>query len=102
MLEKLPDIGGTNAPHSAELIESLFGAFGGMRGYSRWLFATFLAAPAGSAIRERLLSRVMDIAERVSSAGDANERFDMLSDEDVRKVLIKALEEKAKNTVDAK
>jgi hypothetical protein len=90
-LDKLARSGGSLAPHKSEALEHIMVAFGGAAGFGRWLFANFITAPPGSAIRERMLSRILDLIERVSETDHSNKPVEEMDDEEIRSHLESAV-----------
>lgn len=63
------------------LAETALDSFGGLDALFKALRREFESAPEGSIVRERILSRVLDLQVR---AGDGPDPLDAMSDEDVR------------------
>lgn len=87
MLDSLSSSGGSHVPHTTEAVEALMRPFGGMDGFGKWMFATFLAARPGSTVRERLLSRILDLVEMNSAKGDADAPLDKMEDRDLIRIM---------------
>lgn len=86
-LGQLSGRGGSVVPHATEALESVLRPFGGMEGYGKWLFATFLAARPGSAVRERLLTKILDLIQYVSAAGDSEQPINEMEDGDLIRIM---------------
>jgi hypothetical protein len=86
-LDSLSSSGGSMTPHSSEALEAIIKPFGGVEGLGKWMFATFLAARPGSAIRERLLSRVIDLIEMNTERGDASVPLERMEDADLVRIM---------------
>lgn len=90
-LNKLAAKGGSLAPHKSEALEHIMIAFGGAAGFGKWLFANFITAPPGSAIRERMLSRILDLIERVSESNDSSKPIEEMDDDEIQQHLQNAV-----------
>ncbi len=79
--------GGALAPHCSEMFEAVMMPFGGVNGYSRYLWADYLASKPGSAAHLRIHSMIIDLCKEVSKLDLAEKRMDMLNDDDLARVL---------------
>ena len=62
--------GGSNIPHTAELVEHVFNYFGGVGGFSAVLVKQYFDSPPGGSTRNRLLETMCRlVAKNVDSGG---------------------------------
>lgn len=86
-LSAMQHSGGSYNPHISEALEEVLAPFGGMKGFSKWYFANFLAAKPGSAVRERMLLRIADMIDKVTDIKSADIRVDEMEDGDIIRVM---------------
>lgn len=86
-LKDLASTGGSSTPHAAEALEAIIKPFGGVDGLGKWMFATFLAARPGSAIRERLLCRIIDLIEMNTVQGQSTMPMERMEDSDLIRIM---------------
>lgn len=98
VLGAMANSGGSFQPHVSEALEELLLPFGGMRGFSKFFFANYLAAKPGSATRERMLSRITDLIEKVSDIGDSDTPLDRMEEGDIIRVMATHVIEYQKKT----
>jgi hypothetical protein len=98
ILSTMANSGGSFQPHVSEALEEMLTPFGGMRGFSKFFFANYLAAKPGSATRERMLSRITDLIEKVSDIGDADTPLDRMEEGDIIRVMATHVIEYQKKT----
>ena len=80
-------LGGNNVPHTAEMYEKIVTLLGGSQGVAISWVGQYLAAPAGSQQRERMLASLMKLGQHVTDTGVARVPVDMLTDEDLQREL---------------
>ena len=85
--------GGSFDPHINEVFESIMRPFGGVNGWAKHLFATYLAAPAGSQKRIKIHEMMMNLAAKVTKLGLAERQLDMMEERDLVKVMQQHLTE---------
>ena len=75
------------APHIAEIYEQIMHVFQGPEGVARMYLATFLQAPEGGSVRQRILDKIMATGQKVSEMGVAQVPTELLSDEELEKAI---------------
>lgn len=75
--------GGTDVPHSAELLEKIVHAFGGVNGLAKHYLYNYLQAAPGSAVRQRMLADIVKLATNVAESGATQIPTHLLSDKDL-------------------
>ena len=83
--------GGSITPKSEELVEAMMKPWGGVDGFAKYNFATYLAAKPGSPTRERILSRIMDVVERHNTREQTTGSLEDMDNQSVNNVLVEAL-----------
>ena len=78
--------GGAFNPHSEELAEALMIPFGGVNGFAKNIYATYLCAPPGSARRVKILDMVVKLIQANSRMELDERKIDLLNDKDIEKV----------------
>ena len=79
--------GGSFDPHLNEVFEAMMRPFGGVNGWARHLFATYMAAEAGSQKRVKIHEMMMSLANRVTKLGLAERQLDMMEERDLLQVM---------------
>lgn len=77
------DDGGSNCPHSAELMEKVVTLLGGVNGFAKILVAEVFAAPPGSQMRQRALTSLLKLNIDVTASGATKVPKHLMSDEDI-------------------
>jgi hypothetical protein len=85
-LETLKD-GGSFDPHINEIFESMLRPFGGVNGWAKHLFATYLACDPGSQKRVKIHDMMMQLAGKVTKLGLAERQLDMMEERDLIQVM---------------
>ena len=79
--------GGSYDPHINEVFESLMKPFGGVQGWAKHLFATYLACDPGSQKRVKIHDMMMQLAGKVTKLGLAERQLDMMEEKDLLQVM---------------
>lgn len=82
-LRSLPLSGGSNIPHTAELLEGAMVAFGGTAGFSNLLLKQYLDAKPGSRIRSGILEMITRLASKNTEVGGAKKPTELMSEEEL-------------------
>lgn len=82
-LRSLPLSGGSNIPHTAELLEGSMVAFGGTAGFSNLLLKQYLDAKPGSRIRSGILEMITRLASKNTEVGGAKKPTELMSEEEL-------------------
>lgn len=85
--------GGSYDPHINEVFEAVLRPFGGVNGWAKHLFATYLAAEPGSARRVKIHDMIMQLAGKVTKLGLAERQLDMMEERDLLNVMRQYLTE---------
>lgn len=85
--------GGSNIPHTAELVERVFGYFGGVGGFSSVLVKQYFDSPAGGTARNRLLETMCRLVTKNVEAGGAKKPLQLWSEEELEQELNQRLTE---------
>lgn len=75
--------GGSNIPHSAEVLERIFQYFGGVGGFSAMLVKQYYDSPPGGSARNRLLETIVRLVTKNVEAGGAKKPLSMWSEEEL-------------------
>ena len=75
--------GGSNIPHSAEVIERVFQYFGGVGGFSAMLVKQYYDSPPGSSARNRLLETLCRLVSKNVEQGGAKKPLTLWSEEEL-------------------
>jgi hypothetical protein len=81
------DDGGSNCPHSAELMEKVVSLLGGVNGFAKILVAELFSAPPGSQMRQRALAGLLKLTTDVTASGAAKVPKHLMDDEDIDREL---------------
>lgn len=79
--------GGSFDPHINQVFESMLRPFGGVDGWAKHLFATYLAAPPGSQKRVKIHDMMMNLAGKVSKLGLAERQLESMEERDLLNVM---------------
>lgn len=79
--------GGSYDPHVNEVFEAVLRPFGGVNGWAKHLFATYLASPPGSTRRIKVHDMIMQLAGKVTKLGLAERQLDMMEERDLLNVM---------------
>ena len=87
--------GGSNIPHSAEVIEQVMGYFGGVAGFSAVLVKQYWDATPGGSARNRLLETMTRLVSKNVEQGGARKPLTLWSEDELER----ELEERLKTAV---
>lgn len=79
----LAQAGGSNIPHSAEVLERIFQYFGGVGGFSALLVKQYYDSPPGGSARNRLLETIVRLVTKNVEAGGAKKPLAMWTEEEL-------------------
>jgi len=79
--------GGSFDPHINEVFEAMLRPFGGVNGWAKNLFATYLACDPGSQKRVKIHDMMMQLAGKVTSLGLAERQLEMMEERDLLNVM---------------
>jgi hypothetical protein len=88
--------GGSNIPHTAELLESMMQTFGGTNGFAALCMKQYFDAKPGSRLRNSLLEMVVRLTSKNTEHGGAKKPTSLLTEEELEQEINKRL----KNAVD--
>lgn len=98
--------GGSNIPHTAELVERVFQYFGGVGGFSAVLVKQFWDSPAGGSARNRLLETMCRLVTKNVESGGAKKPLQLWTEDELEKELEDRMAEAVASfkgvTIDAK
>jgi hypothetical protein len=75
--------GGSNIPHSTELLESVYNLFGGVNGLANELVHTYHSAPSGGRIRTSILETVVRLTNNVAESGAVQKPVSLMTDDEL-------------------
>jgi len=84
--------GGSDIPHTSELLESIMSLMGGSNGFAAALLHQYNSAPAGGRIRTQILQLVSKLTEKVAESGATRAPASLLSDEELEAAIEKRME----------
>lgn len=76
-------VGGTNVPHSAELLEVAMKYFGGVEGFVTAFMKQFYDAPAGGAFRTKQLDSILRLITQNTAMGGAKKPLELMTEEEL-------------------
>jgi hypothetical protein len=79
--------GGSYDPHVNEVFEAVMKPFGGVNGWAKHLFATYLACEPGSQKRVKIHDMMMQLAGKVTKLGLTERQLDMMEERDLLQVM---------------
>lgn len=79
--------GGSFDPHINEVFEAMMKPFGGVNGWAKHLFATYLACDPGSQKRVKIHDMMMQLAGKVTKLGLAERQLDMMEERDLLQIM---------------
>lgn len=85
--------GGSNIPHSAEVIERVMDYFGGVSGFAAVLVKQYWDSPAGGSARNRLLETLCRLVSKNVEQGGAKKPVSLWSDDELEAELAKRFEQ---------
>jgi hypothetical protein len=77
--------GGSNIPHTAELLEGIMHYFGGANGFASLVMKQYFESAPGSRMRNSLLEMVVRLASKNTEQGGAKKPIDLYSEEELEK-----------------
>lgn len=75
--------GGSNIPHTAEVLERVFQYFGGVAGFSAILVKQYYDSPAGGSARSRLLETIVRLVTKNVEAGGAKKPLALWTEDEL-------------------
>lgn len=87
MYARLASTGGSNIPHSAELVEQVMTYFGGVTGFSAMLVKQFYDSKPGSSVRNKLLDTICKLVQSNVDSGGAKKPLDLWTEEELEEEL---------------
>ena len=84
---RLAATGGTNVPHSADVVEKIIEYFGGTSGFAAMLVKQFYDSPAGSSVRNKLLETVCRLVQSNVDSGGAKKPLSLWTEEELEQEL---------------
>jgi len=88
-------LGGSNVPHSAELMEVLYSYFGGTAGFANIWLKQYFDAPPGGAFRTKMLETIMRLTTNNTAMGGAKKPLTLWSEDELEQELNKRVIEAA-------
>jgi hypothetical protein len=85
--------GGSNIPHTAELLEGLMNYFGGVNGFASIAMKQYWDSPPGSRTRSSILDMVVRLASKNTEQGGARKPIDLYSEEELEAEIDRRLEQ---------
>lgn len=79
--------GGSNIPHTAELVERVFQYFGGVGGFSAVLVKQYFDSPPGGSARSRLLETMCRLVTKNVETGGAKKPLQLWSEDELEQEL---------------
>lgn len=79
--------GGSNIPHTAELVERVFQYFGGVGGFSAVLVKQYWDSPPGGSARSRLLETMCRLVTKNVESGGAKKPLQLWSEDELEQEL---------------
>lgn len=76
-------VGGTNVPHSAELLEVAMKYFGGVEGFITAFMKQYYDAPAGGAFRTKQLDSLLKLITANTAMGGAKKPLELMTEEEL-------------------
>lgn len=85
--------GGSNIPHSAELLERVFSYFGGTSGFAAVMVKQYWDSPSGGTARNRILETLCRLVTKNAEQGGAKKPLTLWTDDELEQELNKRFEE---------
>ena len=89
--------GGSEIPHTSEMLESIMHLLGGSHGFASALISQYHSAPAGGRIRTQILEMVAKLTTKVAESGATRAPIALMSDSELESELNKRIEESVIN-----
>jgi hypothetical protein len=84
--------GGSNIPHTSEMLESIMSLFGGVNGFANTLAMQYYAAPPGGRIRTSILEMITRLAIKTAEGGGSAKPASLMTDEEIEAQITARLE----------
>lgn len=84
--------GGSNIPHTAELLEGIMNYFGGANGFASLVMKQYFESKPGSRMRNSLLEMVVRLASKNTEQGGARKPVSLLTDDELEAEINSRLE----------
>lgn len=88
-------VGGPDVPHSAELLESILGYFGGTNGFSSLLLKQYWDSAPGSKMRTSILEMIVRLTSKNTDQGGARKPIDLYTEEEIVAEMDKRIQQQA-------
>ena len=75
--------GGSDIPHTSEMLESIMTLFGGSHGFAAMLSHQYHSAPPGGRIRNQVLEMIVRLTGKVAESGATRAPVSLMSDEEL-------------------
>lgn len=85
--------GGSNIPHTAELLEGIMHYFGGANGFASIVMKQYFESPPGSRTRSGILEMVVRLASKNTEQGGARKPIQLYSEDELEQEINKRLEQ---------
>jgi len=92
LAEVAPRRGGSNIPHTSELLESVYTLFGGVNGVANAMALQYHAAPPGGRIRTAILESIVRLTTKAAESGTTSKPISLMSDEELEQRLAQKLQ----------
>lgn len=83
--------GGSFDPDLNEVFEAIMRPFGGVNGFAKNLYATYLVNPPGSQKRIKIQEMIVRMADKVTQLGLAERRLELMEEQDLMQIMRKHL-----------
>jgi hypothetical protein len=85
--------GGSNIPHTAEMLESLMHYFGGANGFASLAMKQYFESPPGGRMRNSILEMIVRLAAKNTEQGGARKPIQLYSEDELEQEINKRLEQ---------
>ena len=75
--------GGSDIPHTSEMLESIMTLFGGSHGFAAMLSHQYHSSPPGGRIRNQVLEMIVRLTGKVAESGATSAPVSLMSDEEL-------------------
>jgi hypothetical protein len=76
-------LGGSNIPHSSEVLEVMMTYFGGVAGFANVYMKQFYDAPVGGAFRTKMLDSLLRLITNNTAMGGAKKPLELMTEEEL-------------------
>lgn len=90
---RLAAAGGSNIPHSAEVVEKVFEYFGGTGGFAAMLVKQYYDSPAGGSARNKLIETVCRLVQNNVDSGGAKKPLTLWTEDELEQELEKRFQQ---------